>query len=126
MTGEDHCFVLNMDTYRTVSAFDPDLARVIIDNRQMWTVYLFVLCIDNFGKHYIKCDTLTISESLTHTELQPYLNDAHAVLCSECNPVHMVRPAWLAYAGKRTIDIEAEKPRLLELFEQRDGFKRVE
>ena len=126
ISGEDNCFVWNIETGKVLQAIDPELADVIIENRHKWRVELFALCVDDFGKAYIKPDELTVSESVTHGELLPYLNDAHSVLCGECNQRHFVRPAWLAYAGKMEFNIDKELPRLLEMFERRGGFERCE
>lgn len=126
MVGEDNCFVWNIDTGKVLQAIDPELADVIILNRHKWRVDLFALCVGEDGKPYIKADELTVSESVTHGELLPYLNDAHSVLCSESNKRHFVRPAWMAYAGSRSLDIDKEMPRLLAMFEARGGFVRCD
>ncbi|MGL4457275.1 MAG: hypothetical protein ACRCUB_02600 [Plesiomonas shigelloides] len=123
MSGEDNCFVMNLDTHKQLEAIDPELADVIILNRHKWDIYLFALCVDDFGKPYIKPGELTVSDSVTHTELLPYLNDAHAALCKGCNPRHFVRPAWMAYAGSRSIDINKELPAILDMLERRGGFE---
>ena len=52
--------------------------------------------------------------------------NGHCVLCSESNKRHFVRPAWMAYAGSRSLDIDKEMPRLLTMFEERYGFVRCD
>lgn len=86
--------MLNLDTYRTTEALDPELARVIMDNRHNWRVHIFALCVGYDGVPYMKQDEVCVSDSVRHSELLPYLNDAHAVLCAECNVRDLVRPAW--------------------------------
>lgn len=144
MAGDDNCFVWNLDTGRQLEAMDPELADVIILNRLEWRIDLFALCVGEDGKPYIKCEELIpfkvdekgdpitdsagnrIRESLRHGELLPFLNDALSDLCANANKRHLIRPAWMAYAGSRDLNIEKEMPRLLAIFEARGGFERRE
>lgn len=123
LAGMDNCVAINLNTMQILEAIDPELADVIIDHRHKWKVSIMALCKDDFGCPYIKCDEISVSDSVTHTEMLPILNDAHSVLCGECNKKHLIKPAWIAYAGRKEFDSEKMMPKFMKVFDSLGGFE---
>lgn len=126
MSGDDHCFLWNIETGKITQQIDPALAKSITEHQYKWEMVLMALCVDD-GRPYIKADHRCTNVETTHDSLLDTLNMIHKWLVDGCNKKHLARPAWMIYAGRNSIpDLDRDMKRYIELFESRGGFDRVE
>lgn len=79
-----------------------DKFHLISNLRHKWTVFIAVVGIDDFGKHYMKCNEIEVNDPQFQRDMVDTLNKHHKELIDSFNQKHLLSVGWLATPYKTT------------------------
>ncbi len=105
--GRQH--LLNWKTGKQIKS--RPMVDAVCDFAHPWCIYISALCIDYFGKRYIKSIEAAPQGVYLATQLTDVIETCYREHISDCNPTHVVASAWIAIPNSVTLD-EAQAARL--------------
>lgn len=82
------------------------IADAICDIAHHWTIYLAALCVDQFGKQYIKATEVAPQGVYLSGHLTDVIETTYKALLNGCNPQHIVGSGWIAIPDRVSLEEE--------------------
>jgi hypothetical protein len=82
------------------------IADAICDIAHYWTIYLAALCVDQFGKHYIKSVEVAPQGMYLSGHLTDVIDTTYRDLIAGCNCEHVVASGWIAIPDRVSLEEE--------------------
>lgn len=89
------------------------LVDAVCDIPHHWTIYLGALCVDQFGKRYIKAVEIAPQGIYLAEHLTDAIESTYTALRDECNPNHLIGSGWIAIPTDVSLD-EAQAARVFD------------
>lgn len=87
------------------------MVDAVCDFAHPWCIYISALCIDDFGKRYIKSIEAVPQGVYLSGQLTDVIETCYRGHLAGCNPRHLVASAWIAIPNSVSLD-EAQAARL--------------
>ncbi|MCY1389116.1 hypothetical protein D9M71_39060 [compost metagenome] len=82
------------------------IADAICDIPHHWVIYISALCVDQFGKRYIKSVEIAPQGMYKAESLTDVIEQTYRALVDEQNPAHVVASGWIALPYAVSLDEE--------------------
>ncbi|MCY1306978.1 hypothetical protein D9M70_568700 [compost metagenome] len=112
----NHVAVVNIDpsgrqgmvNWKNCKSIRPgqQIANAVCDYAHAWVIYLSALCIDQFGKRYIKSVEVAPQGVYRSDDLADVIEQSYRGLLDTCNPQHVVASGWIANPSGVSLDEE--------------------
>ena len=84
------------------------IQKGITEYRYRWSLLIAAFGKDQFGKTYMKSESIHSNEPYTHAELCDFLNEQHKRIIAGMNKAHFIGAGWIAsIAGNELSEAEA-------------------
>lgn len=97
-----------MVDYGTCKSIPPGqrIADAVCDIAHPWVIYFGALCIDQFGRRYIKAAEIAPQGIYKSDSLADVIEEHYRALIDSCNPAHIVGSGWIANPSGASLDEE--------------------
>ena len=112
--SSNHVAVVNLDpsqrqgmiNWKNCKNIPPgqQIADAICDIAHHWTIYLGALCVDQFGKRYIKAVEIAPQGIYLVKDLADAIEHSYVGLRNDCNPNHLIGSGWIAVPSAVSLD----------------------
>lgn len=82
------------------------VADALCDYAHNWTIYLAGLCLDQFGKRYVKAEEIAPQGVYLAEHLTEVIEQTYRAHLATCNPMHLKASGWIAIPDSITLDEE--------------------
>ncbi|MNF77229.1 hypothetical protein D3C84_593690 [compost metagenome] len=116
LLASNHVAVVNIDpsgrqgliNWRNCKSIRPgqQIADAVCDYPYAWVIYLSALCVDQFGKRYIKSIEVAPLGQYRSDALTDVIEHHYRALLDTCNPQHVVASGWIANPSGVSLDEE--------------------
>ena len=114
LLSSNHVAVVNIDpsgrqgmiNWKNCKNIPPgqQIADAICDIAHHWTIYLGALCVDQFGKRYIKAVEIAPQGIYLVKDLADAIEHSYLALRGDCNPNHLIGSGWIAIPSAVSLD----------------------